>query len=203
MNDGGLATAILIGMVLIVGAGLFFALVFSKMLARRFGWSGGKRSAATLALGALGVGAGVVAVIATFYESTFQPPPQVTFTAPPGFTHTWVFVLEDRASPNALVWTGADIPFVGKKTQIIVPPSGIVRVRDMTGLSGRVDTRVLWSDGATSTGQGGGPAPKSTGAVSYSGYNRITRGRDEGADPPAGNDEAFGAYIAARERQSN
>jgi hypothetical protein len=200
MQGDGLALAILIGMILIVGAGLLVGVLLSRLLARRFGWSGSKRLWASLGLGALGIGAGALAVIATFFESTWAPPPLVALNAPQGFTHSWVIVLQDPATPNALSWQGVEMPFRGKSTAIDVPPSGIVRVRDLGGLRGRADITVRWNDGASNTGQAGGPAPKSTGATAFGAFNRV---KGEGAaqdEPPFGDDAALGAYIAARER---
>ena len=162
-----------------------------------------KTLADVVGLGVLGVGCGMLVMIATFYESTWAPPPQVTFNAPPGFAATWVIMLEDPTVSTQLTWQGRELPFSGKRTSIDVPLSGIVRVKSLGALSGRVDTTVTWSDGSTSTGQGGGPAPRSTGAVSFSAFNRAKVGASDDtgqADPPFGDTEALGAYIAARER---
>ena len=203
MNDNPLAWAIVGAMVLIVLTGLVLGLVLGRAATNSLGWSGAKKYSVMLGLGALGVGCGMLVMIATFFESTWAPPPQVTFNAPPGFAEKWVIMLEDPAVSTQLNWQGRELPFSGKRTSIDVPLSGIVRVKSFGALGGRVDTTVKWSDGSTSTGQGGGPAPKSTGAVSYSAFNRAKAG-DSGdtgqADPPFGDADALGAYIAARER---
>ncbi len=199
MQGDGLAQAILIGMALIIAAGLGVGLLLSRMLAHRFGWSGSKRVSAGLGLGALGIGAGALAVIATFYESTWDPPPLLTLNAPPGFTHTWVIVLEDPAASQALSWQGVALPFLGKRTALDVPPSGIVRVRDLGELRGRADIDARWNDGSSSTGQAGGPAPKSTGANIFGAFNRVKGESAAQDEPPFGDEVALGAYIAARE----
>jgi hypothetical protein len=199
MSEDGLASAIFAAMILIILAGLMLGFLLGRKAADRIGWSGNKRTAMGVIVGALGIGGGLLAVIATFYESSWDPPPQVTFNAPPGFSHTWVIVLEDPSAARQLVWQGIEMPFFGKKTVIDVPPSGIVRVKKLDGLSGRVDINAQWSDGSASTGQGGGPAPKSSGAISFSSFNKVTSAGEALPDPPFGDKEALGSYIAARE----
>jgi hypothetical protein len=199
MGESGMALAIFAGMLLILVAALLLAFLASRIAARSFGWTGNKRMLSSLFFCALGIGVGVVAVIATFYESTWHPPPKVTFNAPPGFTQNWVILLEDLTTSKTLVWQGVEMPFFAKRTVIDVPPSGIVRVRSLERLIGRVDTDANWNDGSYSTGQGGGPAPKATGAISFSAFNRGGSGASAQTDPPFGDHEAFGAYIAARE----
>jgi hypothetical protein len=197
--DTGLAQAIGILLILIVLGGLLLGVLLGRSLARRLGWSGAKMLLATLGLGAIGVVGGVLVVIATFRQDIWAPPRQVTFNAPPGFTQDWVILLQDRRlGSTQLVWQGVEIPFVGKKTVIDVPPSGIVRVRDLSELRGPPGIRVLWSDGSCHNGQAHGPAPRSTGATSYSAFNRVEA--DCRAHPPFLDDEALGAYIALRER---
>jgi hypothetical protein len=200
MNDSGLALAIFIGMILIVLTGLLLGMLLGGIVSRALGWSGTKRWLASLGLGALGIGGGVLAVIATFYESTWAPPPEVTFNAPPGFAHEWVILLEDQSVSNRLPWQGVEMPFFGKRTQIDVPPSGIVRLHDLGGLDGRMDIKARWNDGSSSTGQAGGPAPQATGATSHRAFNRVKSEGGAQEDPPFGNAAALGDYIAARER---
>jgi hypothetical protein len=200
MNEDGLATAIFVGMVLFVLAGSLAGFLLGRILASSLGWSGAKRMSSSLGLGALGVGCGVLAVIATFYESIWAPPPQVMLNVSSGFTKFWVIVLEDQAVSRPIIWQGAEIPFFGKKTVIEVPPSGIVRVRDLSGLSGRVDINARWSDGSRSTSQAGGPAPKSTGANIFVAFSRDHADGATRDEPPFGNSVELGAYIDAQER---
>jgi hypothetical protein len=167
-----------------------------------------------------GFGGGVLIVIATFYENTWAPDPEVTFNVPPGFTQNWVILLEDRSSSVQLVWTGVGVvmPFFRKKTLIDVPSSGIVRLRDLSGLGGIYgETSVLWSDHSSTFVRNRGRAPKSTGATSYAafshgeeapqGYLTAYQELDRREEPCASwecgswrDDAALGAYIAARER---
>lgn len=196
--DSGLAQAIGIMMILIVLGGLLSGVLLGRILARRLGWSGAKRLLAILGLGVIGVGGGVLVVIANFYESTWAPPRQVVLNVPPDFTQNSVLLLQDRKGSAQLVWEGVEIPFLGKRTVIDVPPSGIVRVRDLSALRGR-GIKVLWSDGSYWSGHSTGPAPKSTGATTYWAFGRLKSWQDEREQLPSG-DEALGAYIAARER---
>jgi hypothetical protein len=199
MPDSGLAHAIGIFATLIVLGGLLLGVLLSQIFARRLGWSGAKLFFATMALGAIGLGGGVLIVVANYREDIWAPSPEVTLNVPAGFTQDWVILLEDRSSSVQLVWQGVDIPFFGKRTLIDVPSSGIVRLRDLRGLRGPRGTRVLWSDGSYHGGYASGPAPKSTGATSN--YSAFHRGEpDAEREPPFNDDAALGAYIAARER---
>ncbi len=200
MSGDGMAWAIVLAMALMILCGILLGVLVSRTVARR--WVGTNRSVAGLVFGAIGLGAGLLAVTATFYESTWSPPPQMTFNTPQGFSKAWVIALEDPAATAELVWKGWEMPFRGKTTVVSVPPSGVVRVRSLAGVSGRVDTTVLWSDGSRNTGQGGGPAPKSTRAVSFSAYNRVGTDSLTQADPPFGDSDALGAYIALLEREA-
>ena len=201
MPDEGLARAIGILMILIVLGGLLSGGLLGRILARHLGWSGAERLLAVVGLGAIGVGAGVLVVIANFRQDIWAPSPQVVINVPPGFTQDWVILLEDRQGSVQLVWKGVEIPFFGKKTVIDAPSSGIVRVRDLSGIGGRGGIRVLWSDGSYHSGLSGGPAPKSTGATSYSAFSRVSSRLDMPPHLPFG-DAEFGAYIAARERDA-
>ena len=199
MSGDGMAAAIAVAMALIILGGILAGVFIGRSVARR--WSGINGTVAGLIFGVVGLGGGLLAVVATFYESTWSPPPQITFGTPPGFSKSWVIVLEDPAAATDLVWTGWEVPFKGKTAVVAVPAHGVVRLRSLAGVSGRVDTTVVWSDGSSSTGQGGGPAPKSTRAVSFSAYNRVSQQENAAADPPFGDSEALGAYIAALERE--
>jgi hypothetical protein len=196
--DSGLAQAIGILMILLVLGGLLLGVLLSRILGRRLGWSGAQLLLGTLSLGAIGLGAGAVAVLAIFRHDIWAPPAQVTFNSPPGFAQDWVILLEDREGSTQLVWKGVELPFFTKKAVIAVPPSGIVRMRDLSEVRGPRDIKVVWSDGSCNNGNAGGPAPKSTGATRYVAFNRVEA--DCGAHPPFLDDEALGTYIAARER---
>jgi hypothetical protein len=199
MIDNGLAIAILTAMALILLVGLLIGFFASKIIVRRFGWTGAKRNFAYIALLAIGCGGSALAVIATFYESAWSPPPQITFDVPPGFLQSWVIVLEDPKANPSLVWTGVELPFSGKSTRVSVPLHGILRVQSLDTLSGRMDITVKWSDGVSSVSQAGGPAPKSTGAILFTAFNRDLGNGTPSAEPPFGDTEALGAYISKQE----
>jgi hypothetical protein len=200
MNGNGLAVLIIAAMILITFGGLLLGALLGRTVARNRGWSAAKQTVVSAGLAALGVGGGVLVVFATFYESTWAPPPQVTFTPAAEFSQSWVIILEDPSSTNRLVWQGLEVPFFGKRTAVRVPPGGIVRVHSFGDLSGRADTSALWSDGASSTSQAAGLAPKSSNARYFIAFNRETPASRGQAEPPFVDGDALGAYIAARER---
>jgi hypothetical protein len=203
MNDQGLANAIFGAMALIVLIGLACSFALSRVLVRRLGWNGTKKNIAMLGFTAIGIGAGVLAVFATFYESSWSPPPKITLVVPPGFAENWVIMLEDPAASQQLEWKGTNMPFSGKSAVINVAANGIVRVKSLGELIGRMDNEVEWSDGARSTAQAGGPAPKTSRATLFSAFNRVgpndTGNEDVQVDPPFGEEEALGKHILERE----
>jgi hypothetical protein len=199
MNDQGLAMAIFGAMVLIILAGLLLGYLVSRFLGRRFGWSRTKRNIASLIFAAIGLGAGALAVTATFYESTWSPPPQVKFVVPQGFAHNWMFVLEDPNAPRALDWRGIEVPFFGKTATIEVPPNGIVRISDLGDLGGRMDIVAQWSDGAQGSTLSGGPGPTATKATAFVAFDRGSTTDSQQSAPPFGDDAALGTYILQRE----
>jgi hypothetical protein len=202
--DSGLAQAIGTLFILIVLGLFLLGIQLGRILARRLGWSGAKRSLASVGLGAIVAGGFALVVIGNvYYRDIWAPPRLVTFNTPAGFTQHWVILLEDRRSRSVqIAWDGVEMPFFGKKTVIDVHLSGIVRVRDLSGLRNSPrGFKVLWSDGSCNTGRAQGPVPisaRSTGASSYVAFNRVSA--DCGAHPLLPDDEALGAYIAARER---
>jgi len=160
--DSGLAQAIGILFLLIVLGAFLLGFLVGRILARRLGWNGAKRSLVSLGLGAVVAGGFALVVIGNvYYRDTWAPRRQVTFNAPPGFAQNWVVLLEDRRSGSVqLVWDGVEMPFFGKKTVIDVPLSGIVRVRDLSGLRNSPrGFKVLWSDGSCNNGWGEGRSP--------------------------------------------
>jgi hypothetical protein len=199
MNDQGLAMAIFGAMALMVLAGLFLGYLLSRFLGRRFGWSRTKRSGASVVFAAIGLGAGALAVTATFYESTWSPPPQVRFVVPQGFVHNWVFVLEDPNAPQQLNWRGIEVPFLGKSATLEVPLNGIVRVRELGDLGGRMDITAQWSDGSQTYSLSGGPAPAATKATAFVAFDRNSTTDSRQAAPPFGDEVALGNYILQRE----
>lgn len=199
---GALAAVILGAMILILLAGFGIGFFLGRVIAGRFGWQSGKRTLAALGMGATGLCIGALIVIATFFESTWSPPPMIRFDVPPGFAPHWVILLEDRTASATIAWRGKELPFSGKSAAIRVPRSGVVRVRDLGEIAGRGDIRTHWSDGARSIGFAGGPAPKASGATFYSAFDRDGPRAARSEAPPFGDEAALAAYVAARERGS-
>jgi MFS family permease len=199
MMDNGLAIAILGAMALMVLAGLLLGYLSSRFLGHRFGWSSGERNGASLIFAALGLGAGLLAITATFYESTWAPPPEVTFAVPQGFSENWVILLEDPSTSQQLEWRGIEVPFFGKSTTIAVPSNGIVRVREIGDLGGRMDITAQWSDGSQTYSLSGGPAPAATKATAFVAFDRNSTTDSRQATPPFGDEAALGDYILKRE----
>ncbi len=154
---GGLAIAIGAASLLMIAvpAGVLGTLGYLVMRKR----AGALGAVAGALLGATG---GVLAVTATFFESTWSPQPTLTLDVPPGFRHEWVLIIADPASPTELVWAGVDAPFLSQSARLKVPPSGVVRVRALGRLDGD-DVRATLSTGATSWGRAGLNAPPGLG----------------------------------------
>lgn len=198
-GDGasGLALAIAICMVLMVlGALVLFAFA-GRALTR--GSSPSRRLLITTLMALVGVGLGWLLVMATFYESSWSPPPRLQLVIPPGFDAPVVVLLQDNRAPQTVEWRGGGLPFTAATAEISVPPTGIVRVRSFGPMAGRGDLEVTWPDGRRSPGAGGGPGPPSTGANAYIVIERPDA-RSPGvlltADAPA-----VGAYVWRREQR--
>lgn len=113
---------------------------------------------------------GVCGSCATFYEDTWSPPPTLTFETPPGFRYDDVMLIEDPRSTTTIRWTGFDVPFSSRGARLVVPSSGIVRVRSLRTLQEmRVEGRL--STGETERGGGAGPLPASLGRGVYAIFN--------------------------------
>lgn len=183
----------IIMLLMIVGGLVLFALI-GRALARRIAPG---RPRLVMALTALvGAGLGWLLVMATFYESSWSPPPQLRLTTASGFDGP-VVILEDPRAPQSLDWQGGTLPFTTPTAALSVPPSGIVRVRDLGPAGGNALLTVLWPDGRFSPGVGGGPGPSGTGAVSYLVVERPEApypGVLMMAEPPA-----VAAYVQQRE----
>jgi hypothetical protein len=137
-------------------------------------------------------------VTATFFESTWAPPPELRIVVPDGFAQKWVLLLEDPKTGQDIHWQGSAAPFSGLRADIAVPAGGILRVKGFGAMAGRADTRVVWSDGAPINGAGGGPAPAGVDAVSYMAFARAS------SDPTAMPEHLpadLAAYVKARENR--
>ena len=197
---GGLAVAIILAMVLMIVGASVIALLLGRRVARQRGASPAAVIKAGLFGSLIGVALGLSAVAATFFESSWSPPPRLEISVPPGYAQPWTILLEDPRAPTAIVWRGADFPFARRRARIAVPPAGVRRVKALGEAAGRGDLEILWSDGAPHNGTGGGPAPAGSGAHSY-----ILLGRPlpDGILPQAPSGDSLAAEIKAREAGSS
>jgi hypothetical protein len=196
-GDGmnGLAMAILVACVLLL---IVPALIVGWLIRKTSrGASPQRRAAWTFAGVAAGLIIGVLAVTATFYESTWSPPPRLMVNVPKDFKHEWIILLEVPGVTRSLTWQGYDLPFTSKRTEIDVPNSGVVSVSSLEGLAGAPFT-TLSSTGHQSIGMGGGPGPKALGATMFLAFTRPDITQTTTPDPAFGDDEALIAYIRAR-----
>lgn len=196
-QGNGLALAILIVMVLMVVGGVAAFAFAGRMLARNL--APPRRRLVTALMALAGAGFGWVLVMMTFYESSWSPPPRLRLAAAPGFDAPVVILLEDPRAPQTLEWRGGGLPFSAAAAQIAVPPAGIVRVRSLGPIAGRMDLEAIWPDGRRSPGGGGGPGPPGTGADVYLIIERPDAPSGwalQLSDPPA-----LAAYVAQRERR--
>jgi len=143
---GGLALAIMLAMgcMLLVGALTFGSLGYFALRKTRYRWLGAVLAAL------LGVGAGALAVTATFYETTWDPPNQLVIDVPAGFHRESIVIIADASKPK-VDRSGASLPFVSRAARIRVPASGVVRVCDIDWIYGeQVEARL--STGASIQG---------------------------------------------------
>lgn len=195
-GENGLALAVFAAtaLMLAIGFALFFAI----------GWALGRRSPSSRirrpliagAAGVIGVALAACAVAATFFETSWSPPPRIHFIVPSGFHQQWVILLEDPSIRHSLVWHGVRMPFRGLSTEVTVPAGGVLRVRDLGDLPSGGDTTIRWSDGASAVGFTGGATPAGLHATRFVAYERQV-GVDASTDIlPDGN--ALVTYIRAR-----
>lgn len=181
-------------------------LIFGAMIAMVVGgflllfWIGkasGARGWKPWALGLAGLGLGVLAVIMTFYENIWAPPPRVVLELPAGYAHSNVILLEDPDAQLEIVWSGREAPFSGISTRFAVPANGVLRVKSLDRLYGRGNATIEWSDGTRTTGMGAAPAPEGTRArlMLY-----FERGNHDDPDRMPYDPVERGDYIMQRER---
>lgn len=192
---GGLAVAIVAAMVAMVAGGFAIAFVLGRALARRAGAGSGTGWLIAGGIGLAGAALGLLAVTATFFESTWAPPPAIALNLPADYRHETIILLEDPKAAAVLIWRGRELPFMGRSTSLDVPANGVARVQALGPLAGRGDATVKWSDGSTTMGFAGGPAPPSIGASTYAIFYRGAPSDDLAFHDP----EKLGAYISARE----
>jgi hypothetical protein len=197
-GDGasGLAIAIGICMILLVLGGVALFALLGRALTRKLPPT--RRRLVLVLMALAGAGLGWMLVMATFYESSWAPPPRLSLATPAGFDAPFVILLEDPRAPGTVEWRDSVLPFTAATAEISVPRTGIVRVRDFGLMAGHADLGIVWPDGTQGFGAGGGPGPPGTGARSYMIIARPGAPPSDGLEfvEPA----ALTAYIAQRER---
>ncbi len=195
MGDGedGLAFAILAVAVAMVVAGFLLMFVLGWFLGRSLHLKRGKVVLLAIASGLAGIGLGSLAVVATFFEDTWSPPPHLRIDVAKGFRPNWVILIEDPSAPSRLVWRGYNAPFHGISAEIAVPLGGVIRVRSLARVVGRGGTDVSWSDGASAVGFASGSLPTGAQAADYVAYERQTGAASADDSLPDG--DALIAYI--------
>ncbi len=87
------------------------------------------------AIGAVvGLGMGALIVVATFMESTWNPPLELTFEAPPDLRHRSVLLLEDPTVSTEIPWSGMEMPLSSPSARLPIPASGFLRVRSLEAI---------------------------------------------------------------------
>jgi len=196
---GGLALgiALVIGLMLAAGFGIAFWLGRGTAKPGAGAPAGATRGTARgLLFGVMGLAIAAVGVSATFYESSFSPPPRLDVTVPAGYAQPWTIVLEDANAGASLDWQGSALPFTQRHASLSIPQSGVARVRSLGEALGRGDLEVNFSDGARLIANGGGPAPVGSRA---SNYLLLGRAAADGAMPEAPSGDSLANEIAARE----
>lgn len=192
---GGLAAAIALASICILALPAVLGGVLGYFALRK--WS----AAAGAIVGALlGGGMGYVAVMATFYESSFDPPVAITFETPPGYRHDDVILLEDPSAPE-IPWTGLDVPFSSPTARMPVDRGGVARVRSLEALR-TSDRRAFLATGEMALGFSTYPAPPGLSATSVVVFDFAPYGaRREPELPYFDEGEALAIVLRAREAE--
>lgn len=193
---GGMAAAIGIVMLFMLLAGFGISFWIGALFARANGWQGGQARRTAIIAGLGGLGIGFAVVTATFFESSWSPPPRLDIAVQPGFKEDWAILIEDPDAATELDWRGTGLPFTQRNARVALPANGLLRVRSFGEGAGRSDLDVRWSDGAVYNGYAGGPAPP--GIIGTS-YMAVARAGPDGMplDLPQG--EALSAEIRRRQ----
>jgi len=196
MTDGmeGLALAILLASIcILLTPALLFGGVGYFVLRKRAGILGA-------ALGvALGLGLGALIVVATFMESTWNPPVELTLDVPPDLRHRSVLLLEDPTASAEIPWSGMEIPLSSPSAHLTIPASGFLRVRSLEMV--RTHDRVVrLSTGETAWGMAFLNPPPGLGATQLMYFDFVAYPSPE-PDPSLMDSVALEAWVRAREAE--
>jgi hypothetical protein len=164
---GGDGMAVL-GIAILVASALMIAVpaAIGFFVARAFAKNKNHRWLISTAIALVGVGLGFLAVIATFFESTWSPPNRIVLKTSPEMKHVWIVLLEKPNATNALQWHGSNLPFMSRHTEVEVPASGVVIVNSLEHAFGG-QAQAVAADGSMFTSMGGGLVPKELGYNTY------------------------------------
>jgi len=133
------------GLALGIGIVIVVMVLVASAIGGTVGWLLLRRRAGAVGLvlgGAVGVGVGLLAVTATFFERTWSPPNELVLKAPAGFSHEWVYLVGDPTVDRDLQWSGGSLPFTRRVAALEVPRSGVVRLRHQFELQGWTEARL-------------------------------------------------------------
>ena len=201
---GGLVVAILAAVIAMVVVSAVVLAWISQRLSR--GKSDTVRLAITLGGLLLGLAAGAAWATATFFESTWSPPPKLRLNLPSNFSHTSVIFLEQPSAPLELSWTGRELPLMGKSVVVDVPASGIVRVRSLGALAGGgFQADVTRNMRVTTIGSGPAASDLDAKYYVYVGFEKAdvepnSTPSVDGGENLIGSFAAFSAYVRGREK---
>ena len=89
----------------------------------------------------------------------------------PETKHPWIVRLEKPGAAQTLQWRGANLPFLSKSADVMVPASGVVVVDSLKHAAGGY-AQAFSGNGAQSIGQGEEPAPNGVGYTVYIAFLR-------------------------------
>ncbi len=147
--DSGMALGIMIAMILIVSVPGVIVGAIGYVVGRKR--DDGKGAVAFGCGGfVLGAALGVLGVVVTFYEDTFEP--TLDLQLPADFAHNAIIVIEDPSVSTRLDWNTTRT-----EATLVVPSSGVVRVATLEEFSMRTLDAEL--HGRRSTTGSSRPAP--------------------------------------------
>jgi hypothetical protein len=173
---GGMVLWIMLGVVLIIALATVLPALLGWMIARRLRLPRRGQALAATAAALFGAMTSLAIVLANFRESTWNPPPRLTFNVPAGFAGEHIVLLQDPSSLGELDLRGMDVPLMAREASIDLPASGIVRIRDASALHERGTIDAHLSDGSELTGFGSGPGSKRMRATAYLKWERVPAG---------------------------
>lgn len=148
----------------------------------------------------VGLGMGALIVVATFMESTWNPPVELTFEAPPDLRHRSVLLLEDPTVSTEIPWSGMEMPLSSPTARIAIPRSGFLRVRSLEMIRTH-DRIVRLSSGEEAVGMAFLNPPPGLGATQLMYFDFVPGYPSTEADPSMMDPATLEAWVRAREAE--